>query len=35
MGLGVKKGQEVTLTFDGEDEDAAYEAVSTFMQENL
>ena len=34
-GLGVKKGQEVTLTFDGEDEDAAYEAVSTFMQENL
>lgn len=35
MGLGVKKGNEVTLTFDGEDEDAAYEALSRFMQENL
>lgn len=35
MGLGVKKGNEVTLTFDGADEDAAYEAVSKFMQENL
>lgn len=35
MGLGVKKDQEVTLTFEGEDEDAAYETVSKFMQENL
>lgn len=35
MGLGVKKGEEVTLTFDGADEDAAYETVSRFMQENL
>lgn len=35
MGLGVKKGNEVTLTFDGEDEDKAYETVSRFMQENL
>lgn len=35
MGLGVKKGEEVTITFDGEDEDQAYEAVSSFMQENL
>ena len=35
MGLAVKKGDEVTLTFDGADEDAAYEAVSKFMQENL
>lgn len=35
MGLGVKKGNEVTLTFDGADEDAAWEAVSRFMQENL
>lgn len=35
MGLGVKKGNEVTLTFDGEDEDKACEAVSRFMQENL
>ena len=35
MGLGVKKGEEVVLTFDGEDEEAAYGAVSKFMQENL
>lgn len=35
MGLGVKQGNEVVLTFDGDDEDAAYEAVSKFMQENL
>ncbi len=35
MSLGAKKGEEVVLTFDGEDEDAAYEAISKFMQENL
>jgi phosphocarrier protein HPr len=35
MGLGVKKDMEVTFTFDGEDEDAAYEAVSEFMKANL
>lgn len=35
MGLGVKKGNEITLTFDGADEDAALEAISKFMQENL
>ena len=35
MGLGVKKGHEVTFTFDGADEDAAYEAVSKFKQKNL
>ena len=35
MGLGVKKGDEVTVRFDGEAEDAAYEAISKFMQENL
>ena len=28
-------GEEVTLTFDGADEDAAYEAISNFMKENL
>lgn len=33
--LAVKKGDEVTLTFEGADEDAAYEAVSKFMQETL
>ena len=35
MSLAAKTGNEVVLTFDGEDEDAAYEAVSKFMQENL
>ena len=35
MGLGVKNGQEVVFSFDGEDEDAACEAVSKFMKENL
>jgi Phosphotransferase System HPr (HPr) Family len=35
MGLGVKKGNEVTLTFEGADEDAACEAISKFMQDNL
>ena len=35
MGLGVKKGHEVTFTIEGADEEAAYEAVSKFMQDNL
>lgn len=35
MSLGVKKGQEVTLRFAGEDEETACEAIGRFMQENL
>ena len=35
MGLGAKKDHEVTFTFEGADEEAACEAVSKFMQENL
>ncbi|MBD5525877.1 MAG: HPr family phosphocarrier protein [Lachnospiraceae bacterium] len=35
MGLGAKQGDEVTLTFEGEDEEAAYDTISKFMQENL
>lgn len=35
MGLGIKQGEEVTFTFDGADEDAAYEAISKFIQENV
>lgn len=35
MGLGVKKGNEVTITFDGDDEAEAYASISKFMQENL
>ena len=35
MGLGVKKGNTVTITAEGEDEDKAIEAMEKFMKENL
>ena len=35
MGLGVKAGEEITMTFDGPDENEACEAVSAFLQANL
>ena len=35
MGLGVKKGQEIVLTFEGVDEEAAFEAISCFLKERL
>lgn len=35
MGLGVKKGNTVTVTAEGEDEDKAIEAMEKFMKENL
>ena len=35
MSLGVKNGAEVVIKAEGEDEDAACEAVSKFMKENL
>lgn len=35
MGLAVKNGNEVTMTFEGDDEDAACEAVEAFMKANL
>jgi phosphocarrier protein len=35
MGLAVKKGDEVTLTFDGADEEEAYNAISMFFNEKL
>lgn len=35
MGLGVKCGQTITLTVEGSDEDAAYEALKTFFESNL
>jgi len=35
MGLAVKKDNAVTFTFDGEDEEAAYEAVTKFVKETL
>ena len=35
MALGVKQGMEVTIICDGSDEDAAAEAVSRFLADNL
>ena len=35
MGLAVKAGNEITLTFDGEDEEAASAAVTEFVKANL
>lgn len=35
MGLGVKKDNEITLIFEGEDEEAAYDAVTGFVKEQL
>lgn len=35
MSLGVKCGQEITLTADGEQEEEAIAKLSAFLQENL
>lgn len=35
MGLGIKTGEPITVTAEGEDEDKAIEAVETFLRENL
>lgn len=35
MGLGVKSGQEIVLKTEGEDEDAAMDALCSFLQENM
>ena len=35
MSMGVKQGVEVTVTIEGEDEDAAFAAIETFFKENL
>ena len=35
MSLGVKCGETVQVEISGEDEDAAYEAVKKFFEENL
>lgn len=35
MGLGAKQGNEVTIKIDGADEEAAYEALNQFFQDNL
>lgn len=35
MGLGVKCGQNVEVTVEGADEDAAFDAMKTFFETNL
>lgn len=35
MGLGVKCGDEITVTIDGSDEQEAASALNAFLQENL
>jgi phosphocarrier protein len=35
MSLGAKKADSITLTFEGEDEDAAYEALKQLLEANL
>ena len=35
MGLAIKNNDEVTMTFDGADEDVAAAGVETFLKENL
>ena len=35
MGLGVKTGEEVTISADGVDEDTAIAALEAFFKENL
>ena len=35
MGLGVKTGEEITITVEGADEDTAAAELETFLKENL
>ena len=35
MSLGCKKDQEVIITIEGEDEEAAQEAIQSFLKENM
>lgn len=35
MAMGIKQGQSITITVDGDDEDAALEAMQNFFQQNL
>lgn len=35
MGMGVVKGDEVTIQVEGDDEDAAAEAIKAFMENNF
>ncbi len=35
MGMAAKKGEELVVTIEGDDEDAAYEATKEFLSANL
>lgn len=35
MGLGIKSSQTIKVTFNGSDEDIAYNKISEFLKENL
>ena len=35
MGMGVKKGDEITVTVEGDDEEAAAAAIEKFLKENM
>ena len=35
MGLGVKQGDEITVTFDGPDEEDAAKSITDFLRTNL
>lgn len=35
MGLAVKQGQEITMTAEGVDEDAAIETIEAFLKNNM
>ena len=35
MGLGIKQGMEISCKIEGEDEEAAFEAMQKFFAENL
>jgi len=35
MGLGIKQGDQITVTVDGEDEDTAAPALESFLKANL
>ena len=35
MSMGIKQGQEITVTVEGEDEETAAAAIETFLKENV
>lgn len=35
MSMGIKQGQEILVTVDGEDEETAAAAIETFLKENV